>query len=73
MVPVEAIFTTHRELIGEVASGSDGILFHVRWQTFSLSVHMIADLCYPGNSIHLRGSTLKKAWYKALSTCFLTN
>ena len=61
MVPVEAILISDREFIGEITPGSDGILVSVRWHAFYLSVHMVANLCYPGDSIHLRCSTLKKA------------
>lgn len=62
MVPVKAILTSDGEFIGEITPGGDGILVYVRWHTFNIPVHMVANLCYPGDSIHIWCSTLKKAY-----------
>lgn len=61
MIPVEAIFAFNREFVGEVTPGSDRILVYIRWHVFDLAVHIIANLCYPGDPIHLGCSTLKEA------------
>ena len=61
MIPVEAIFASDRGLVGEVATGSDWILFYVRWHSLEPPVYLIADLCYLGDSIHVGCSPLKQA------------
>ena len=73
MVPIKSIFVTHGEFVSEVAPSRDGILLFVRQRVLGLSVPKVADLCYSRDSIHIRGSTLKKAWYEAFSIPFLTN
>jgi hypothetical protein len=70
MVPIEAIFVSHGEFVSEVAPSRDGILLGVRRRILSLSVHIVTDLCYAGDSIHIRSATLKKAWYEVISILF---
>ena len=67
VIPVEALFTSDRELVGKVPPRSDWILYFVRKQTFISAGQMLADLCYSGNFIHLCCSTLKETWYQDVS------